>query len=185
MGFSLILNTFWMGINEIQCWPFFFPRQALLTICGPSKVSTKWRRLDLREMLKVYWGICRIWKGVGRLQSGNMFSDDHYHHIRYYQAMLVCYTTCLSYVYTYADVILSNGIWKSPPAFFSNFSGLMGQSLWVINLSSCFAKAALHIIAGQLSEEKIKAYAGWIDECELMMRFASRSYDFGAHAARW
>lgn len=63
---------------------------------------------------------------------------------------------------------------------FSNFSGLMGQSL----LISCFAKAALHIIAGQLSEEKIKAYAGWIDECELMMRFASRSYDFGAHAAR-
>lgn len=23
MGFSLILSTFWMGINEIQCWPCF------------------------------------------------------------------------------------------------------------------------------------------------------------------
>ena len=51
-------------------------------------------------------------------------------------------------------------------------------------LISCFAKAALHIIAGQLSEEKIKAYAGWIDECELMMRCALHSYDFGANAAR-
>ena len=160
---------------------FFFSRQALLTICGPSKVSTKWRRLDLREMLKVYWRICRILKGVGRLQSGNMFSDDLYHHIRYYQTILACYTACLSYVYTVylcrchflqRHLKISTGI-------FSNW--LMGQSL----LISCFAKAALHIIAGQLSEEKIKAHAGWIDECELMMRFASRSYDFGAHAARW
>ena len=117
MGFRRILSTLWLGINEIQCWPFF-PRQALLTICGPSKVSTKWRRLDLREMLKVYWGICRIWKAVGRLQSGNMSSDDHYHHIRYYQTILACYTACLSYVYTYADVIFSNDIWRSPPAFF-------------------------------------------------------------------